>query len=502
MQLERMREQLDQPKLALTMNAKRGYHFSINAKLISTGKLGVEFIQVQATGKVVRFSTNALSELNSRVNESLVEIWQLTDRELALLLDVIWAKDTVSALHCLCDSIALLDAMTALVSYCSLSPVATVRPVFTDGGPIAVKSGHHPILVTRSPHDAVPNDVFLSETSAMHIITGRNNSGKSTFLRSVALNTILAHTGCNVPAEFASFRLLKNVCTRFNTSDDINSQLSHHSKEMQEIGAILSATTLTSRRKEYPQSLVLVDELGRSTNTVDGFSIAYAVAERLASTPNVLTLFTTHFAALGSLQFSLPVVHGFHLATTTATAHGQPRLTAAQQAYHDQQREQRRQREAEKVAKDCNSDSAAAAVSQEIDDRPLPAFTYKVVEGELLDESYGIDTARAAGFSERVLASARSIRDALPARRLTSAEAFISKHHATSGVDGMGATRSRNAVRIAEKLSHLRGAMSKMDDAGLHQALRGLQAEVSAAGARRRAQSGSAREGCRRGSRG
>lgn len=473
-----MREQLDQPKLALTMNAKRGYHFSINAKLISTDKLGEDFIQLQTTGKITRFSTSTLSELNARVNESLAEIWLLTDSELASLMDTIWEKETVSSLHRLCDSIALLDAMTAMVSYCSLSPGPMVRPSFNEGGPIAIKAGHHPILLARAPSDAVPNDVFISETSATHIITGRNNAGKSTFLRSVALNAILAHTGCNVPAEFASFRFLNNVCTRFNTSDDINSKQSHHSKEMQEIGSILQAATVLSRRQEeYPQSLVLVDELGRSTNTVDGFCIAYAVAERLASTPNVLTLFTTHFAALGSLRFTLPVVHSFHLATSALaiSAHGAPVAS---------QRQQQIQSAQQASAGAGGGQQEGATTSGRGDDR-LPTFTYKVVHGELQESQYGIDAARSAGFPERVLEIAYGIRSALPARRLTSADAFTAAHHAPQGPFGAESRRRSNIVRVAEKLSQLRASLGQMKTADLQKALCTLHRQLSSATASR-----------------
>lgn len=485
-QLERMREQLDQPKLALTMNAKRGYHFSVNAKLISADNLGEDFIQVQTTGKIMRFSTNTLSELNARVNESLAEIWQLTDRELASLLDVIWARETVSALHRLCDSIAILDAMTAMVSYCSLSPVATVRPVFNHGGPIAIKNGHHPILVARTPSDAVPNDVFLSETSATHIVTGRNNAGKSTFLRSVALNAILAHTGCNVPAEFASFRYLDNVCTRFNTSDDINAMQSHHSKEMHEIGSILQATTVLSRRQDdYPQSLVLIDELGRSTQTLEGFSIAWSVAERLASTPSVLTLFTTHFAALGALRFTLPVVYSFHLATGASAT----RTTAGRQ---------RQQHVPPKIQERPENATNKGAAIRSHDDDGIPKFTYKVVKGELQDSHYGIDTARAAGFPERVVEIARNIRSALPARRLTSADAFTAAHHAPQGPFGAKSTSRSNIVRVAEQLSHLRGSLDQMKTTDLRKALCALHRQLSTTASRSRERSTITRNESRR----
>lgn len=153
--LETLREQMDLSKLTLAMNAKRGYHLAIPAKNVDLATLSEDFIQVQTAGKMVRFSTNTLTELNSRVSESLAEIWQLTDRELGSLLDIILEKSSISALHCLCDSIALLDALLSFVSYSSLSEIGTVRPTLSSKGPLAIKAGYHPILVARNPTETV-----------------------------------------------------------------------------------------------------------------------------------------------------------------------------------------------------------------------------------------------------------------------------------------------------------------------------------------------------------
>lgn len=470
--LQRLREQLDNTKLQLAMNAKRGYHITAPSKSISISQLGTEFIQMQPGGKFIRFSTNELVELNTRVNESLAEIWLLTDRELVTLQDAIWAKDTVSALHRLCDSIALLDALTSMISYCSMSQVQTVRPKLTVGGPIAVKGLFHPILAERSPTDIVPNDVFLSETSALHLITGRNNSGKSTFLRSTALISILAHTGCSVPAEFASFRILRNILTRFNTSDDITASQSHHSKEMQEIGTIIHAACTSKRGIPHPSSLILVDELGRSTTPLDGFSIAYAVAERLASTPNVLTLFATHFPALGALQFATPIVQSFHLESVASPGPAKPRPT--------------------EPANLGTSQGDGAEGAQNLSKRDPPngensrAFTYKVIKGALEDETYGIDAAQSAGFPDRVLQEAQRLRDKLPARSLKSAEDFKTAYMADQSTLY---TRHRNVVHIAQQLSNLRGSAGEIGEDALRTQLKALKAKIQVAGARTQAKS-------------
>lgn len=458
--LEKLRGQLDTTKLALVMNARRGYHFTLPSNCEAASNLGDEFIQIQRSGKLFRFSTDALIELNSRVNESLAQIWTLTDRELADLLDVIWSKDSITALHSLCDSVAILDMLSSFVSYCSVCPVRTVEPSFTIGGPIALKNAHHPMLLKLSPQNSVHNDLFLGETSALHVITGRNQSGKSTFLRMVALMCILAHTGCALPAEFASMRVLNRIHTRCNNSDDISASLSHHSKEMQEIGTILRATSRGPERP-VPHSLVLIDELGRATNTTDGFSIAYAVAEKLATTPNVLTLFTTHFSALGALQYAIPVIHCFHLATSmnNRNARDETRSTPTEEAI-----DHHRERALTSDRRVINDTAARCDVT----------YRYKVTQGTLQEESYGIEAAQSAGVPLHVTECAKELRQRIPARRLTSEIPFCEKHFGSK--QGNAAyLRTKNIVRIAQQLSHLRASLQFMNETELVQNLRLLQ---------------------------
>jgi DNA mismatch repair ATPase MutS len=160
-------------------------------------------------------------ELNCGVNESLADIWTIADAELVPPTRLLRTTETLAALHRLCDSIAFLDAMESFVSFNSMCPAPMLRTIFIEAGLIAPKmiiQSH--FKFSRGLH---VNDTFISETSALHIIVGRNKSGKSKYVRSVALLAILAHAGCQLPATFVSFRLLKNICIEFNTSEQITS---------------------------------------------------------------------------------------------------------------------------------------------------------------------------------------------------------------------------------------------------------------------------------------
>ncbi len=192
---ESLRSKYDFHKMSLAMSAKRGYHFTFQAKAIRVQDLPEEFIHVQRGGNVHRFSTVALNSLNNRYVESLEEIWSHTDFELRSLLQVIFAKRTVIALYRLCDGIALLDLLASFVTYSSLSLVPHIRPRITQDGPIALRQVHHPILLALNAAGSVPNDVFVDETSALHIITGQNQSGKSTFLKCIGLLSVISQTG-------------------------------------------------------------------------------------------------------------------------------------------------------------------------------------------------------------------------------------------------------------------------------------------------------------------
>jgi DNA mismatch repair protein MutS len=170
---------------------------------------------------------------------------------------------------------------------------------------IEIDAGRHPV-VARQVADFVPNDVRLSPARRLLLITGPNMGGKSTYMRQVALLTLLAYAGSFVPARRARFGPIDRIFTRIGAADDLAQGRSTFMVEMTESAAILNAAT--------PASLVLMDEVGRGTSTFDGLALAWAIARRLIETNRSLTLFATHYFELTQLDREYPDVANVHLA--------------------------------------------------------------------------------------------------------------------------------------------------------------------------------------------
>ena len=179
-----------------------------------------------------------------------------------------------------------------------------VRPVMSEGDELEIHDGRHAV-VEQMPNAErfVPNDTTLNCVDhQLVIITGPNMAGKSTYIRQVALITILAHIGSFVPASKAKIGLVDRVFTRVGASDDLARGRSTFMVEMQETANILNNAT--------PKSLIVLDEIGRGTSTFDGISIAWSVAEFLCTNPTVRakTLFATHYHELTDLSLTMPGV--------------------------------------------------------------------------------------------------------------------------------------------------------------------------------------------------
>ena len=210
-------------------------------------------------------------------------------------------------------SSALLDTARALAHldvYASLSEVASrrdyVRPQIMEEPIVDIRSGRHPIVEAHTLEPFVPNDAVLDcEAQQEIIITGPNASGKSTFLRQVALITLMAQIGSFVPAREAKIGLVDRIFTRVGAQDDLATGQSTFTVEMNETANILNNAT--------PRSLVILDEVGRGTSTYDGLSIAWAVAEFLHEL-GPKTLFATHYHHLNELEERLPRVKNYRIA--------------------------------------------------------------------------------------------------------------------------------------------------------------------------------------------
>ncbi|EFW99922.1 DNA mismatch repair protein [Grosmannia clavigera kw1407] len=210
-----------------------------------------------------------------------------------------------------CESIALVDM---LASFASLARIYNyVQPEIQDTV-FSLTEVRHPILDFHGVNNCVPNDYFITEESRFQIITGQNMSGKSTYIRAIALVHIMAQIGCFVPAETARLPILHSLFARVSTDDILEASLSTFSVEMREMAFILRFVTVprnTTRgyraltevggnfRNVNNKSLVLVDELGRATSTRDGLAIAAAISEALLQS-GATVYFATHFSELGN----------------------------------------------------------------------------------------------------------------------------------------------------------------------------------------------------------
>ncbi len=180
-----------------------------------------------------------------------------------------------------------------------------VRPKLVNTTGIKINNGRHPVIEQVQDAPFTPNDISLSEKQHLHLITGPNMGGKSTYMRQTALIVLMAHIGCFVPADSAEIGNIDRIFTRIGASDDLASGRSTFMVEMTETANILHNATANS--------LVLLDEIGRGTSTYDGLSLAWACAEHLALKTKALTLFATHYFELTTLADDLAGCINVHL---------------------------------------------------------------------------------------------------------------------------------------------------------------------------------------------
>ncbi|MDD2502664.1 MAG: DNA mismatch repair protein MutS [Clostridia bacterium] len=204
---------------------------------------------------------------------------------------------------------AIIAALDALCSFARVSYDNNyTRPVMLEDGSIKIKDGRHPVVEkTMSNGLFVPNNTDL-QTGKDHlmIITGPNMAGKSTYMRQIALITLMAQIGCFVPAKEAEIGIVDRIFTRVGASDNLASGQSTFMVEMSEIADILHNAT--------GNSLLILDEIGRGTSTFDGLSIAYAVVEHICQSLKAKTLFATHYHELTELEGMLPGVKNYCIA--------------------------------------------------------------------------------------------------------------------------------------------------------------------------------------------
>jgi len=259
----------------------------------------------QTTANGERFTTPALKEKEILIANADERLLSLEAELFAILVGTLAAS--VAAFQETARAVGVLDLHAALADVALRN--SYTRPELNESLKTVIRDGRHPVVEEKTSGTFIPNDTVLdSEGDQILIITGANMAGKSTYMRAVALITVMAQIGSFVPASYASIGLVDRVFTRVGASDDLASGRSTFMVEMQELANILNNIT--------ERSLVILDEIGRGTSTIDGFSIAKAVLEYLhgSRAKGPRTLFATHFHQLIDVEASLKHVKNYHFA--------------------------------------------------------------------------------------------------------------------------------------------------------------------------------------------
>ena len=299
----RERKRLGIPSLKVNYNRVFGYSIQITRSHLD--KVPDEYRRKQTTVNSERFTTDELLRWEGVVLRSRERAAGLEVRVLERLREFV--RGRVDAVREVADAIAELDVAQSLAEVAREGDY--VRPEVDLSLRVEIEAGRHPVVERLAPEGFVPNDVVLDpEDARFLILTGPNMAGKSTFLRQVALITLLAQMGSFVPARRARIGVADRIFTRVGASDSITTGESTFMVEMRETAAIRGQAT--------PRSLVVLDEIGRGTSTFDGLSIAWAVAEYLHDVPGLRSrvLFATHYHELADLARTKSAVRTFHFA--------------------------------------------------------------------------------------------------------------------------------------------------------------------------------------------
>ena len=345
---QRERQRTGIKSLKVGYNRVFGYYIEVSRANLSL--VPPDYIRKQTLAEAERFFTPELKDYESLILNAQEKI---ADLETAIFRQICQQISAVGG-----QILATASAIAQIDVLCSLAEVAVrhgyVRPTLTNEAVIDIKGGRHPIVEQSIGSDNfIPNDTYLcNKDNQLIILTGPNMSGKSTYLRQVALIILLAQIGSFVPADSANIGIVDRIFTRIGAQEDLAAGQSTFMVEMTEAANILNNAT--------PRSFIILDEIGRGTSTYDGLSIAWAVAEFIHNHPELgaKTLFATHYHELVDLADILPRVKNFNVAVAE---------------------------EGDKVI-----------------------FLHKIVPGGT-DRSYGIHVAQLAGLPKSVLVRAQEV---------------------------------------------------------------------------------------------
>jgi DNA mismatch repair protein MutS len=293
------REQTGITTLKVGYNRVHGYFIEISKA--QSDKAPEHYIRRQTLKNAERFITPELKDFEEKALSAKEQALSLEKELYAQLIESLIQE--LVALQTMSQTLAHLDVLSTLAY--RANELNWCRPTLSCEPQISINQGRHPVVAQLISQDFVANDVQMNPKQSTLIITGPNMGGKSTYMRQIALITLLAHIGCYVPATSAVIGPIDRIFTRIGASDDIASGRSTFMVEMTETANILNNASA--------QSLVLMDEIGRGTSTFDGMSLAWACASYLSQQIGALTLFATHYFELTALAATHENTHNIHL---------------------------------------------------------------------------------------------------------------------------------------------------------------------------------------------
>ncbi|XP_072381158.1 uncharacterized protein [Diabrotica undecimpunctata] len=297
----------DKYNLPLTLgnNQKKGYHIVLNLnkskrKDLKNSDLPKEFIEINRSSNYFTMKTPELVNISTRVDDIMEDILKMSN--VIVYNMVLNIKDHIYVFHTFCEEIAQLDVYQSLAQTSLENHY--IRPRF--GEYTEIQLGQHPLLNFLLPSKPTANSVFCSDEYNVHVITGPNGSGKSVFIRQVMLLQIMAQLGCYVPAESAIFKPVNKMFARIYLGDNMEYSASSFGLEIKEIKYILSTMT--------DNSLIIIDELCRSTALEEGVSLSIAILEHMACVSSYIYI-TTHFTTLAKLHLMYPNIKTWQMET-------------------------------------------------------------------------------------------------------------------------------------------------------------------------------------------
>ena len=291
-------------------NLKVGYNkifgYYIEVSKSNLNMVPDRYVRKQTLANGERFITEELKNLESQIlgaQEKLVGL------EYSIFIEIRnKISKQIERIQQTANIISIIDVLTSFAEISS--DYNYVMPIVDESGEIDIKEGRHPVIEKMLPkNEFVANDTYLNnDEDRFSIITGPNMAGKSTYMRQVALITIMAQIGCFVPASYAKIGIVDKVFTRVGASDDLSMGQSTFMVEMSEVATILKNAT--------KNSLVILDEIGRGTSTYDGLAIAWAVVEYMSNKEKIgcKTLFATHYHELTELENKIEGVKNYSVA--------------------------------------------------------------------------------------------------------------------------------------------------------------------------------------------